>query len=99
MRFEWDEEKNRSNIGKHRIDFADVLEMFRGPMYVALDIREEYGEDRWIGIGFSGVAVVVVVFVEKADGTIRIISARKAEKHEREKFKKEIADRLGLSGL
>jgi len=96
MRFEWDAEKNKANIHKHRIDFDDVPPVFDGPMYVALDTRKEYGEDRWIGIGLLGQAIVVVVFLEKANDTIRIISARKAEKHEREKFKKELADRLGL---
>jgi uncharacterized DUF497 family protein len=99
MRFEWDEAKNRANIRKHRIDFADIPQVFDGPMVVALDTRKEYGEDRWIGTGFLRQAVVVVVFVETSLNTIRIISARKAEKHEREKFKEEIQDRLGLSGL
>ena len=99
MRFEWDETKNRANRRKHRIDFADALQVFDGPMYIALDEREEYGEERWIGIGFLKQAVVVVVFTERPDDTIRIISARKAQRHEREKFRKEIGDRLGLSDL
>ena len=98
MIFEWDEAKNQANIRKHRIDFADVPDVFNGPMYVAFDSRKEYGEDRWVGIGFMGSGVVVVVYVERAQDTIRVISARKAEKHERETFKKEIEHRLGLSG-
>ncbi|HEY9707854.1 MAG TPA: BrnT family toxin [Oculatellaceae cyanobacterium] len=59
MQFEWDEAKNLENIRKHRIDFADVPDMFDGSMLVELDERTDYGEDRWIGIGFlrSGVAV------------------------------------------
>ena len=98
MRFEWDAAKNEANIRKHRIDFADVPEVFKGPVYLARDTRKEYGEDRWGGIGFLGNGVVVVVYVERAQDTIRIISARKAEKHERETFQKEIEHRLGLSG-
>ena len=98
MRFEWDPAKNKANVRKHRIDFADVPAIFQGPMYLALDTRKEYGEERWIGIGFLGVGVVVVVYVERAQDTIRILSARKAEKHEREKFKKELGNRLGLPG-
>jgi len=86
------------NIRKHRIDFADIPAVFDGPMLAALDAKREYGEDRWIGIGFLRAAIVVVVFVERPHDTIRIISARKAGKHEREEFKKEIRDRLGLSG-
>jgi len=52
MQFEWDEAKNLENIRKHRIDFADVPDMFDGSMLVELDERTDYGEDRWIGIGF-----------------------------------------------
>ena len=90
MKIEWDEEKNRANIRRHRIDFADVHPVFDGPMFVTLDTRRDYGEDRLIGIGFLHAAVVVVVFVEKAERTIRLISARKAERHEREKLKEQI---------
>ena len=90
MKIEWDEEKNRANIGRHRIDFADVHPVFDGPMFVRLDTRRDYGEDRLIGIGFLHDAVVVVVFVEKTGRTIRLISARKAERHEREKLEEQI---------
>ncbi len=92
MRFDWDEAKNRANIRRHKIDFADVPPVFDGPMFVSLDTRRDYGEDRMIGIGFLHGAVVVGVFVERENGTIRIISARKAERHERERFKKEIGN-------
>ena len=51
MQFEWDEQKNQDNIGKHGLDFADAWEIFTAPMLTALDDREDYGEDRWIGIG------------------------------------------------
>ena len=99
MRFEWDEAKNKVNIRKHRIDFADIPSVFNGPMYVTLDTREEYGEDRWIGIGFLRATIVVVIFVERPRGMIRIVSARKAKKHEREEVKKKIGHRLGIPGL
>ena len=90
MTFEWDEAKNRANIRRHRIDFGDVSPLFDGPMFVTHDTRKDYGEDRIIGVGLLHAAVVVVVFVEKAQDTIRLISARKAERHERERFKEEI---------
>lgn len=90
MKIEWDEDKSRANIRRHRIDFADVHPVFDGPMFVTLDTRRDYGEDRLIGIGFLHDAVVVVVFVEKAEGAIRLISARKAERHERETFQEQI---------
>lgn len=90
MKFEWDEDKNRANIRRHRIDFADVAALFDGPMFVALDTRRDYGEDRMVGIGLFGDAVLVAVFVELAHDTIRLISVRKALRHERERFNEEI---------
>ncbi len=92
MRFEWDEAKNEANIRNHKIDFADVSPVFDGPMLLELDERESYGEDRWIGIGLLSDIPVVVVFTERQGDTIRIISARKADRHERRKFKEAIAN-------
>jgi uncharacterized DUF497 family protein len=51
MIFEWDEAKNRSNIRKHGFHFAEVEQMFQGFLLVRPDTREDYGEERWIGIG------------------------------------------------
>ena len=45
MHFEWDEEKNKANIQKHGLDFAEAREIFTAPILVALDDREDYGED------------------------------------------------------
>jgi uncharacterized protein len=92
MKFVWDENKNKANIRRHHVDFNDVPEMFKYPMFIALDTRKEYGEDRWVGIGLLKSRCAVVVFVEINDDLIRIISARKAEKHERETYEKEIAN-------
>ncbi len=46
MDFEWDERKRLTNLDKHGLDFAEAEEMFQRPMLVALDTREDYGEDR-----------------------------------------------------
>jgi uncharacterized DUF497 family protein len=94
VRFEWDEEKNKENIHKHELDFADAWEMFDAPMLANLDAREDYGEDRWIGIGFLKNFVVVIVYTESED-VIRIISLRKALKHERARFEEALRNELG----
>ncbi len=86
MQFEWDEAKNLENIRKHKIDFADVPRIFEGPMLVELDNRFDYGEDRWIGIGFLGSGVAVVVWTERQGDVIRVISARRANQYERKRF-------------
>lgn len=66
-------------------------------MLAGLDQREDYGEDRWIGIGLLRGHVVVVVFTELIAETIRVISLRKALKHERIKYEQAITDGLGTN--
>jgi len=98
MRFEWDAAKNSQNIKKHGFDLADAESLFSGnaPFFVSLDTCEAYGEDRWKGIGMlEGVVVVVVVFAERGEDTIRIISLRKASSRERRAYEEEIKNRLG----
>lgn len=97
MRFEWDDEKNKSNILKHGFDFADAWEIFEAPLLVGLDDREDYGEDRWIGVGLLRGRIIVVVFTERDADTIRLISLRKASRHERTKYEQAITDGLGTN--
>jgi hypothetical protein len=90
MRYEWDQAKNELNIRRHGIDFLDVPAMFQHPMVTFLDQRQDYGEDRWLGIGILRTIVAVVVFTERGKDTIRIISARKATKNEEDIYRDEI---------
>jgi uncharacterized DUF497 family protein len=60
--------------------------MFDGEMLIELDDRFDYGEDRWFGIGFLGLGIAVVVWTERKNNIIRIISARRANRHEQRKF-------------
>jgi len=93
-RFEWDENKNRQNIRKHGFDFADAEEMFGGILLFSPDVRKDYGESRWVGIGTIRGRTAVVVFTERGPETIRIISLRKATRRESEHYKKAVADQL-----
>ena len=93
-RFEWDENKNRQNIRKHGLDFADAEQMFDSIFLFRADIRQDYGESRSIGIGTVRGRTAVVVFAERAPGIIRIISLRKATRHERKEYEKAIQDEL-----
>jgi uncharacterized DUF497 family protein len=94
MTFEWDESKNRANVRKHGLDFADAEEMFRGLLLIRPDTDEDYGEERWLGIGMIRGRVAFVAFVERPPDTIRIISLRKADHEEREQYDKAIQDGL-----
>ncbi len=86
MRFVWDEDKRQENIDKHGIDFLDVPRVFDGPMLCRIDDRTDYGEDRWLGLGMLDVGVALVVYTEPDDEVVRIISARKANRLERNKY-------------
>jgi uncharacterized DUF497 family protein len=86
MKFEWDEQKSVLNIVRHGIDFEDAPTIFGCPMLRRIDNRKDYGEERWICLGhLEGVVVVVVYTIRKE--TIRIISIRRANRHERRIYK------------
>lgn len=85
MRFIWDEAKRKSNLAKHGVDFADVARVFSGEVFRREDDRYDYGEQRMIAIGLLEDVTVMVVHVE-SDDTIRIISMRRADKHETKIF-------------
>lgn len=89
MRFEWNEQKNISNLQKHGLAFENAVSLFDGsaPLLIELDDRIDYGEDRWIGIGLLRNHIVVVVFVELTSDTIRLISARRANHYERKRYR------------
>ncbi len=97
MNIEWDEAKNRSNIRKHGLDFADAEEMFRGALIVEPDTREDYGEKRWLGIGTIRGRTTAVIFTEPAPEAIRIISLRRADHEERKEYEKAIQNGLEAS--
>ena len=90
MRFEWDEIKNALNIRKHGIDFSDVADIFNHPMLTMLDDRDNYGEPRWIALGRIHALIGVVVYTERGGDVIRIISARKATKHEVRRYERSL---------
>ena len=95
MKFEWDEAKNRVNVHKHGLDFADAEEMLQGVLLVSPDTREDYGEERWIGIGMTRGRIAFVAFSQKAEDCVRIISLRKANREEHQEYQEAIQNGLG----
>jgi hypothetical protein len=65
MRFEWDEAKQQSNLGKHQLDFADAELVFAGATFTFEDDRFEYNEDRYITLGLLHGIVVVIAHTER----------------------------------
>lgn len=84
--FEWDEGKNTSNFKKHGIRFEEAAQIFLGPTATEIDDRGDYGEVREISIGLIGAAVCIIVIHTDREGTLRIISARRATRLERLKY-------------
>ena len=77
----WDESKRRLNLRKHGIDFVEAEEVFDGPMVTSEDTRLSYGEQRLVALGVPNGVVVSMTYSERG-GNLRIISIRKALRHE-----------------
>lgn len=91
MKIEWDETKRRENIARHGLDFADAWQLFEHPTVTWPDDRFDYGEERWISIGILKATVIALLaFTERDPDIVRIISLRKAKKHEKEKYERTI---------
>ena len=95
MKFEWDAQKSRANISKHGLGFKDASRVFQQPLRVSLDRRQDYGEERWIGLGVLDSRIVVIVFTEPDEETIRVISLRKALPSERKRYEQYVRNELG----
>jgi uncharacterized DUF497 family protein len=90
LQFEWDEEKARINLARHGVSFLTAAATFDHPMLQRIDDREDYGEERWIGLGRVDTEVYVVVFTWRGELLVRIISAQKASRNEREIYYREV---------
>lgn len=77
----WDEAKRRRNIKSHGLDFIGAEAIWHNFTLTREDLRQDYGESRWVTFGLLAGDVVVLVHTER-DGEMHIISLRKAEKYE-----------------
>jgi hypothetical protein len=86
LKFEWNESKAKDNYAKHGVSFDVAKRAFKDPFAVEyLDDRQDYGEERFVLIGTVDTNVLFVTYSERKD-VIRIISARRATKHEQEAY-------------
>jgi len=82
-KFVWDDNKAASNWEKHGITFRQATKVFDDLIAIEkTDEREDYGEERFNLIGMCDGIILHVTFTERGE-RIRLISARKAKKHER----------------
>ena len=91
MRFEWDLRKNAANIRKHHVDFVLAKLVFDDPLALSQQDRIVDGEERWSILGLVGRHILFVAFTfddSEDDEIVRIISARKATRIERNNYER-----------
>jgi uncharacterized DUF497 family protein len=92
MRYSWDEDKNRRNIERHGIAFEDAKQIFDGSTLERVDDRFDYGETRIYAIGLVNGLEITVIYTDRDNDERRIISAWRAEPHERRAYWQNIAE-------
>ncbi len=86
MQFEWDREKAKKNLKKHKISFEEAMTVFYDPLSATFDDPDHStDEERLITIGYSSHSCLLVVSHTERGRTIRIISARPVTVHERKR--------------
>ena len=91
--FEWDRNKARTNLSKHKISFEGATSVFKDERAISIADEEHSEEERWLTIGVDEVTRTLVVIhtyisVDENNCNIRLISARKATKKEQEIYRK-----------
>lgn len=74
MPFEWNDDKRRSNLDKHGVDFVRAAKMFSNPILERRDDLEDYGEARWSAIDYWQHYFMVVIYTWRGENR-RLISA------------------------
>lgn len=89
MRLEWDESKNLSNQDKHGVSFEEASELFTSDADCLEIFDESHSEleERFISIGPISRGLVMVVWTERTEDVVRLISARLTTKREAERYR------------
>lgn len=86
MNFEWDDRKRRINLRRHRIELADAVAVFSDPFALTQE-DFDHDEQRFVTLGRDALGrLLVVAYTYRESRTIRLISARQAEPHERKQY-------------
>jgi uncharacterized protein len=89
LNFEWDEEKAKTNLKKHRVSFEEATTVFLDSFSITMpDHDHSEDEERYIDLGISDNGRVLVVIYTERSSNIRIISCRKAAFSERKLYEK-----------
>jgi uncharacterized DUF497 family protein len=87
--FEWDEAKAKASLKKHGVSFEEASTVFGDPLSLTIEDPLHSGEeDRLVTIGQSVAGTFLVVVHTDRGDHIRLISARKATRYERQNYEK-----------
>ena len=86
MDVEFDPDKARSNLQKHKVSFAHAEQALRDPMAVTIEDPDAEGEPRFVTLGMDALGRVLVIVHTPLGSRTRLISARKASKGEMEQY-------------
>lgn len=87
MNISFDATKDAANLAKHGVSLRLAAELEWGSALTWPDTRRAYGEPRQCGIGYIGLRLFFVAFVDRAEGR-RVISLRKANSREVNRYAK-----------
>jgi hypothetical protein len=85
VHFTWDPRKATSNVRKHGVSFEEAATVFADPLALAVEDLIDPGRTLLVGISERS-RILVTVYAEIDDDTIRIISARRATSYERRSY-------------
>lgn len=83
--YDWDDDKRAANLEKHGVDFVDAVSFEWDSALTAEDDRQNYGETRFVSLGFIGPRLHVLVWTPRGNH-FRIISLRKANARETQRY-------------
>src|ERR1043166_3304449 len=87
VQYEWDQGKAAENLRKHGVDFTDAIAALEDANRMEdIDARPEYREERIQDIGMARGTLLVVIVTLRDENSCRIISARKATRHEQDRY-------------
>ncbi len=87
LEFEWHEEKAKENLSKHGVSFEEAKTVFNDPFSITIaDPAHSLDEDRFVDIGLSATAQLLVVVYTERGTRIRLISCRRATKQEQRTY-------------
>jgi uncharacterized DUF497 family protein len=90
MKIIWDPRKARANLLKHGIRYSDAEGAFFDPQAITIEDPSLGAERRFVSVGMDSVGRLLVVVFSYRDEDVRLISARRATRSEREQYEASI---------